>query len=654
MSDSYPRRDQARGIWKINDITKNIKDDGTYPSGATTGLFAGGGTPGASNTIDQITIENAGNATDFGDLATSETQGGGGFSSSFVRGIFGIGVTPSSTNALEYVHFKSQGNAADFGDKTNSVSGFAGTSNNVRAIWGGGYSRTNVMDFVTIATLGNATDFGDLTVARGGIGATNSPTRAFFHGGNNPSDNSVNTIDQHDFSSTGNAVDFGDLSQAVQNPGSACSSTRGITAGGLIQSSGSGPATDIIQYYELGSKGDGVDFGDLAAAKNSNYGTSSQVRGVFAGGQTPTVINVIEFVTIATRANATDFGDLTTATRDKTPSSNNHGGLQEFHPRAPELYSPTGKPLNSGKEKGDIGVIAGGHNTPGSTRFSSIEYVQMASTGNAQSFGDLSAAVRASGGVGGNTRAIFFGIRTPTYTDTIEYNEFPTKGNSADFGNLAAAIEGVGSCNNETRGICYGGGTPSSPNYTNVIQYVTIASTGNATDFGDTVQASGVANLGGSGSSTRGVFGGGYAPPSNNEVNTIGYITIAATGNATDFGDLTVTRAQNNSYSSDTRAIFVGGVSPGTTNVLDYITIGSTGNATDFGDLSVARRDPGALSNNLRGIALGGYSASPLNDVQNVIDYVTIASTGNASDFGDLISKRENMASASNGHGGLS
>ena len=31
MGESYPRRDQARGLWKINDITKNIKEEGTYP-----------------------------------------------------------------------------------------------------------------------------------------------------------------------------------------------------------------------------------------------------------------------------------------------------------------------------------------------------------------------------------------------------------------------------------------------------------------------------------------------------------------------------------------------------------------------------------------------------------------------------------------------
>ena len=44
-----------------------------------------------------------------------------------------------------------------------------------------------------------------------------------------------------------------------------------------------------------------------------------------------------------------------------------------------------------------------------------------------------------------------------------------------------------------------------------------------------------------SAASARGVFGGGFAPT---VTNTIEYITIATTGNATDFGDLTVSRFQ--------------------------------------------------------------------------------------------------------------
>ena len=46
MAESYPRRNQARGLWKINDITKNIKNEGTYPQAySNKGFFGGGGSP---------------------------------------------------------------------------------------------------------------------------------------------------------------------------------------------------------------------------------------------------------------------------------------------------------------------------------------------------------------------------------------------------------------------------------------------------------------------------------------------------------------------------------------------------------------------------------------------------------------------------------
>ena len=74
-------------------------------------------------------------------------------------------------------------------------------------------------------------------------------------------------------------------------------------------------------------------------------------------------------------------------------------------------------------------------------------------------------------------------------------------------------------------------------------------------------------------------------------------------------------------------------------NVMDYVTIGSTGNATDFGDLSVVRISTDGASSNTRGLFMGGYNASfgaSQTYRTNTIDYITIASTGNATDFGDL------------------
>ena len=75
MAESYPRRNQARGLWKINDINKNIKELGTFPKGSTRALFAGGETPTFVNTIDHITVETAGNATNYGDLTSADYNG---------------------------------------------------------------------------------------------------------------------------------------------------------------------------------------------------------------------------------------------------------------------------------------------------------------------------------------------------------------------------------------------------------------------------------------------------------------------------------------------------------------------------------------------------------------------------------------------------
>lgn len=77
------------------------------------------------------------------------------------------------------------------------------------------------------------------------------------------------------------------------------------------------------------------------------------------------------------------------------------------------------------------------------------------------------------------------------------------------------------------------------------------------------------------------------------------YVTIGSTGNATDFGDLTVARQYPSGLASSTRGCFGGG-SPGV-NTIDYVTIASTSNATDFGDLTVARSQSyGGMSNNTR------------------------------------------------------
>ena len=186
------------------------------------------------------------------------------------------------------------------------------------------------------------------------------------------------------------------------------------------------------------------------------------------------------------------------------------------------------------------------------------------------------------------------------------------------------------------RGLAAGGNNPST---IDVIEYITISTTGNSIDFGNLTAAT-QDFPGGTGSSTRGVIGGGKRPP--NTTNVIDFITFSSTGNASDYGDLSVARRQPSTTGSQTRGIFLGGEAPNAVNTVDYVTIAQTGNAIDFGDLSVATRVASAASSPTRSLVAGGY-ASPTR--LNTIQYVTTSTLGNAAGH--------NLQGFSNGHGGL-
>ena len=247
------------------------------------------------------------------------------------------------------------------------------------------------------------------------------------------------------------------------------------------------------------------------------------------------------------------------------------------------------------------------------------------------------------GGTGSNTgtgtRGIFGSGEAP-HGNTIDFLTISTFGDSTDFGDLTQDRRSGGSMgSSETRGLFAGGQHPSPFTFYNTIDFVTIASTGNATDFGDLENKA--YNVRGFSSRTRGVASCGQKGPSFAAVNTIEFVTIASTANANDFGDLSTVRTTPAPAASSTRGVFGGGVD--TTNVIDFITISSTGDATDFGDLSVARKGAAGCSNSTR--ALFGGGETPSNS--NIIDFVTIATTGNAQDFGDLTAVRNTTGATS-------
>ena len=268
-----------------------------------------------------------------------------------------------------------------------------------------------------------------------------------------------------------------------------------------------------------------------------------------------------------------------------------------------------------------------------------IDGYNISTLGNAYDFADRTNGFNYGRCVGNSTRVL---LGAAFESNSIEFITWSTGGSASDFGDDAANRHYYGSLSNDTRGIWAGGG--STGGYS--IAYSTLASTGDTTDFGDILN-SGEFIQAGLSSTTRGVLGGG----SSRNPAGMEYITIASTGNSTDFGTLLGSGRKfgynNGTATSSTRGLFAAGAENSTSNVIEYITIASTGNSTDFGDLTVSDNQGGCSSNKTRAVFTNGQG-------QKHMCYVTIASTGNATDFGDLTTARSGASGTSNAHGGLS
>jgi hypothetical protein len=276
-----------------------------------------------------------------------------------------------------------------------------------------------------------------------------------------------------------------------------------------------------------------------------------------------------------------------------------------------------------------------------------IDYVNIASTGNATDFGNLTKARQESGGFSNTTRGIVAGDSVPASDNTIDFWTIPSTGNAQDFGDLTQATnsQGIGGFANQTRGV-FTGGYNIPGGRQDVMQYVTILSQGNTVDFGNLSAATSGPGAG-IASPTRGFRHGGTSPTNS---NTIEYVTISTLGNMQDFGDLLSVDASKSGASNATRGLSFHSVVNDAT--IEYITMASTGNAQDFGDLSTSNHySPSSGSSPTRAVNGGGGFPS----TTNVIEYVEISTTGNAVDFGDLSVARSLMMVGcfSNGHGGL-
>ena len=285
----------------------------------------------------------------------------------------------------------------------------------------------------------------------------------------------------------------------------------------------------IISSINVDTTGTFASFGNLAAGSRGVSAMGSRTRAVFAGGYEPGFANRIQFHTFANQSSAhnatTDFGDLTTGAFNPACMSNNTRGI-----------------ITSMEASGS--PIAQLNNL--------IDYITIASTGNAQDFGDQATVSRHSAPMASATRGVYFG--------------------------------GVG----------------PSPGVSNVIQYVTISTQGDSSDFGDCVSSRNTGPSAGS-NATRGLLVHGY--DGNPGVTTgVSTIQLATLSNSVDFGDLTVARYNSAGMASKTRLVVGGGQTPSLKNEIDYFQFATTGAASDFGDMETALSQLAGCSNGHGGL----------------------------------------------------
>ena len=289
--------------------------------------------------------------------------------------------------------------------------------------------------------------------------------------------------------------------------------TRGVLASGRSEGGASQTKINNIQFINITTTGNAVDFGDTIDPNSRGRGTmSSRTRGIITR---PSDDATLEFITIASTGNSAEFGEDDVASQGAVMSNQTRG-----------------------------------INMSGTSSVNSISYITIAQLGNAVDFGDVTVGTGHYGnsGLGNQTRGICLSSRiAPSPSDdgnTMQYITISTLGNSADFGDLSEETYASGTAANATRGIIFSMRNFGSPAQTNQIDYVTIGSLGNSIRFGELQRASTpyVNNSGtGVASPTRAVYCGGYSgtpTPQYSVVNTMEYIQIMTEGNSVDFGDL--------------------------------------------------------------------------------------------------------------------
>ena len=126
---------------------------------------------------------------------------------------------------------------------------------------------------------------------------------------------------------------------------------------------------------------------------------------------------------------------------------------------------------------------------------------------------------------------------------------------------------------------------------------------------------------------------------------------ISGTVEMNSTGAMSLPRGDTTYRGGRGRGLFFGGNNPTYYNEIQYITISTLGDASDFGDMTRSENNVSGAGSATRLVLSGGYDNSTRT---NTMDYITISATGHAFDFGDLTKQgRSNSFPASDGTRGI-
>ena len=241
--------------------------------------------------------------------------------------------------------------------------------------------------------------------------------------------------------------------------------------------------------------------------------------------------------------------------------------------------------------------------TPGSPgQDLDVEYITMASEGNAIDFGSDNSGGWGSQGASDSVRALSAGGGYPAATTDIDMFIFSTVGSHVDYADITATrSRGDRAACSPVRAVFTGGYGPIHGIYDTKIT----ASSGNTTEFGEMVYGNRLAGC--VSDHTRGVVTGAYDDNSSSYGSNSESLTIASAGVAVNFGDMVMKKCGTRASTQNmVRGLFCGGsTAPTATNSIDMITIQTSGNATDFGDLTRSTHSLCGMCDSHGG--LGGY-----------------------------------------------